>query len=166
MTSGNQRYTSEPGDAPVSPQADLGPAVIDFLRETPDVVLFCRDRSGVPIGYPMRTVAVLPGRLLFTTYRKSAKVRNLERDPRTSVLAARWSESDVRWVHVAGIAEIMAPSEDELDVLFGKRDGGTNDPRVPAGMSGYVRQRIRDGKRVVVAIGAMSAAGIMASTAP
>jgi len=164
--SGNPLRSSNPGDAPASQPAGLEPAVVDFLRETPDVVLFCRDRSGAPIGYPMRTVAVLPDRLCFTTYRKSAKVRNLERDPRTAVLASRWSDADVRWVHVAGIAEIMAPSEDDLDALFGKEDAGTRDPRVPAGMSGHVRQRLREGKRIVVAVGNLSAAGIKASKAP
>jgi hypothetical protein len=60
----------------------------------------------------------------------------------------------------------MVPSDDDLDVLFGRQDGGTRDPRVPAGMSGYVRQRIREGKRVVVAIGGVSATGIKASKAP
>src|ERR1700722_9269275 len=59
-----------------------------FLEDCRDVVLFCRDKSGSPMGYPMRTVRCHDSGLTFTTYRKSAKVPNIERDPGVGVLAA------------------------------------------------------------------------------
>jgi hypothetical protein len=101
-TAGVSRLADErPQAATVSPE----PPDLTFFDAVRDVVLFCRDTTGRPIGYPMRTTACEPEALVFTTYRKSAKVRHIERDP-----------------------------------------------RVPEGMTDFVKQRLREGKRVFVRV--------------
>jgi hypothetical protein len=145
---------------------DTGPDVdvIRHLEANRDVVLFCRDALGRPVGYPMRTVAVSPTALTFTTYRKSAKVRNVERDPRVCVFAARRADGHERWVSVGGRARIVAPSEEQIQGLFGDAAEGADANgirRVPAGMNGFVQQRLREGKRVLIEVGALRASGIV-----
>jgi hypothetical protein len=138
--------------ASIAPHEHLALAFFDAVR---DVVLFCRDEAGKPIGYPMRTVACEPGALIYTTYRKSAKVRHLERDPRVCVLATRWDGGVLRWQSVEGRARVIVPSHEEIDRVMGTphRSGGRGtEPRVPDGMGDFVKLRLREGKRVFVCV--------------
>jgi hypothetical protein len=152
---------------PWSPAAPGEPAPtgsdLEFLDVVRDVVLFCRDASGRPIGYPMRTVACERTALVFTTYRKSAKVRHMERDPRVCVLASRVDGSSVRWVSMEGVASIVVPSDGEIERAMGgsgpPAPGGPAEPRVPAGMGDFVKQRLREGKRVLVRVEHLTTAG-------
>jgi Pyridoxamine 5'-phosphate oxidase len=133
-----------------------------LLDSNRDVVLFCRDATGSPVGYPMRTVEVTPATLTFTTYRKSAKVRNIERDGRVCVFAARRADGWERWASIGGRARIVTPSEAQIERLFGDGAQAGPDPgRVPAGMSDFVQQRLRDGKRVLIEVEDLTSAGIL-----
>lgn len=139
----------------------------DFLASERGVVLYCRDSAGHPIGYPMQTVACSDQAMTFTTYRKSAKVHHLERDPRVCVLAAHHrADHTVRWASVTGRAHIVAPSETEIEATFAIRQvppssappGAT--PRVPPGMSEFVKQRLREGKRVLILVDHLETSGL------
>jgi len=152
------------------PMRPVDGAQIEFLRHLPDVVLFCRDVTGSPIGYPMRTVAVTDAAIVFTTYRKSPKVAHLERDPRACVLATEWPRCPadpgvaagwaVRWLSVSGRARVVTPTGDQIREVFG--DGGRPDgeTRVPAGMADHVQDRLRDGKRVLVYVECLRSVGM------
>ena len=145
-------------------------AQIDFLREVRDVVLFCRDATGFPIGYPMRTVAATDAAIVFTTYRKSPKVAHLERDPRVCVLATEWPGSPedpdvaagppLRWLSVSGEARVVAPTDEQIRSVFGGGASRDGEARVPVGMADHVQDRLRDGKRVLVFVEGLSSAGL------
>lgn len=139
--------------------------LLAFLDVCRDVVLFCRDRAGNPIGYPMRTVACGSSGLTFTTYRKTAKVRNIEQDPRVCVFAAERERKAVRWVSVTGTARVVAPSEPEIQRAFGAGEGDGSG-RVPEGMGELVKQRLRDGKRILLQVEHLRAPGIRSGLLP
>jgi hypothetical protein len=141
------------GPPPERPDAE----VLAFLEQFRDVVLFCRDAAGRPVGYPMRTMAGASPPVTFTTYRKSAKVRHIERDPRVTIFAADHGPGEVRWVSVAGRARIVAPSEERLRGLF---EAPAHEARVPAGMGEFVKQRLRDGKRILIEVDALEASAV------
>lgn len=131
-------------------RSDAAPTfATQFIAAHRDVVLFCRDAGGAPIGYPMRCTSVSGSAVHFTTYRKSAKVRHLERDPAVHLLCSvATGEDSVEWVDASGTVTIWSPAGAELDrLLSGPRDG-----RVPAGMLDHVRGRLLDGKRVMLTV--------------
>jgi uncharacterized pyridoxamine 5'-phosphate oxidase family protein len=124
--------------------------VARHLDEHADIVIFCRDSAGKPIGYPTRIAARRGEELLFSTYAKSAKVRHLNADPRVALLSMRPEGDDtVRWVRMTGRSEIWAPNEAEVDELFGT---GGHESRVPDTVGALVRQRTLEGKRVMVRV--------------
>jgi Pyridoxamine 5'-phosphate oxidase len=145
------------------PAEPLSSEVLAFLDVHRDVVLFCRDKSERPIGYPMRTVACHDSGVTFTTYRKSAKVRNIERDPRVCVVATDRDGTSVRWVSVSGTARVVAPSDAEIEDIFGTAGTGDGaEGRVPGGMGEFVKERLRDGKRILIEVEYLEASAVQA----
>jgi PPOX class probable F420-dependent enzyme len=69
-----------------------------------------------PDGWPDLVTlfhAVLDGRLVFWTYAKSQKIRNLERDPRLTCLVEAGEEyAELRGVQITGTAHIVRESAD------------------------------------------------------
>jgi hypothetical protein len=123
-----------------------------YFDDHPEVALFGRDAAGHPIGYPMRVAAIDGSRVHFTTYRKSAKVAHFERDPRASVLAYEVQGDElVSWVAVTGTAVIWSPTEEELEAALPGMGDGTREARVP-GMAEHVRNRILEGKRILLTV--------------
>jgi hypothetical protein len=110
----------------------------------------------------MRLVAVDSDALTFTTYRKSAKVRNLERDLRVCVFAVHSAGGHEHWVSVEGQARVFSPGEDQIERLFGGHQVVSDDAegRVPDSMRGFVARRLRDGKRVLVEVIGLRCKGI------
>ena len=138
----------------------LTPPVAALLSATRDVVLFCRDSGGAPIGYPMRTLATHHDAVVFTTYAKSAKIRHLRRDPKACVLVTSSTSEGIVWASISGLARVVHPEPAELDELF---DDSSNDERVPMWMAGSVRQRLAEGKRVLLEITSLRCGGIEAA---
>ena len=68
-------------DEPVQLPVD----VADFLAAHTRAFLLTRRRDGAPTIHPM-TGFFADGRVVFNTYRKSAKTRNVERDARAAVV--------------------------------------------------------------------------------
>lgn len=127
--------------------------VAELLDRQRDVTLFMRDANGCPIGYPM-TIFARPSHnaeIVFSTYRKSAKMRHLERDGRVVVLAMRAVGDAVQWVSLAGHATVWSPTASELDGLP-RTMSATHEARVPEGLTGRVRDRLLSGKRVLIRI--------------
>jgi hypothetical protein len=155
----------------------LDQLTVEFANSFRDVVIFCRDGAGVPIGYPMRTVACGESVLLYTTYRKSAKVSHMERDPRVCVLVADTpapGQRAVRWVSIAGTVRIVTPSEDEIRESFaaGRRgpsieegESEEGESRVPAGIGALVQERLRGGKRVLLLVEDLQSTGLRSGIA-
>ncbi|MGH7896928.1 MAG: pyridoxamine 5'-phosphate oxidase family protein [Candidatus Binatia bacterium] len=126
----------------------------EFLREHPRAFLLSLRRDGSPTGHPM-TAIFWRGALYFNTYRKSAKVRNLERDPRVSCLVTTADDDpEPRGVVLDGTAEILAG---EASASFSARDSaGANrlpgEKDIAEGLLSRIGDRLRSGKRVLVKI--------------
>jgi PPOX class probable F420-dependent enzyme len=68
-------------------QIAMTPAEIDaYLREQRRIILITIGPDGMPHPMPMNYGVDEAGRVVFSTFRKSQKVRNVERDPRASLL--------------------------------------------------------------------------------
>lgn len=98
----------------------MSPAeVAEFLREARTVILATIGPDGVPDPVPMWFV--IEGEVLWMrTYAKSQKVRNIERDPRVSILVedgGRYVE--LRGVQASGPVELSRDVDRICDVFVG-----------------------------------------------
>ena len=78
----------------------------DFVRPRHRGVLLARKRDGSPQASLVTTGLDDEGRLVVSSYPERAKVRNLRRDPRASVVVQS-DEFDGEWVQVDGTAEVL-----------------------------------------------------------
>jgi PPOX class probable F420-dependent enzyme len=68
-------------------QIEMNPEEVDaYLREQRRIILITIAPDGMPHPMPMNYGVDAEGRVIFSTFRKSQKVRNVERDPRASLL--------------------------------------------------------------------------------
>lgn len=68
-------------------QIAMTPAELDaYLREQRRIILITIGKDGMPHPAPMNYGVDDQGRVIFSTFRKSQKVKNVERDPRASLL--------------------------------------------------------------------------------
>jgi PPOX class probable F420-dependent enzyme len=125
-----------------------------FLGAARTIILVSNGANGFPHPMPM-WFAVEPDRTVrMATYKASQKVRNLERDPRVSLLVESGTEySELRGVVLYGNAELLHDYELACDTMI--RAGG--DPRgLPEDPE--ARQKALDGmrkmagKRVVIRV--------------
>jgi PPOX class probable F420-dependent enzyme len=103
--------------------------------------------DGGPTAHPMGLIP-RDGRIYFNTYRKSAKVRNIERDPRACCLAASPDDDpDFAAVAVSGRAGVV-PAEAVPESLL---TGGSSSAMGAEDLE-RVRARLRTGKRVYLEV--------------
>ena len=132
----------------------LPPEAEEFLRANARAFLLTLRRDGSPTGHPM-TAIVRDGVVYFNTYRKSSKVRNIERDPRVCCLVTTADDDgDARGVVIDGTAEIVAA--ETLDSLASNVNTGAaripEERGVSEGTLSRIGDRLRSGKRVLVRI--------------
>ena len=116
--------------------------VAAFLGRHTRVFLLSRRRDGSPTIHPM-TGFWADGRVTMSTYRKSAKGRNVERDPRAACLVVNgYGKDDVQGVLVRGRGSLrqatmeVAPSSESTA------------PKVSESVTSRVAERMASGKRV------------------
>jgi PPOX class probable F420-dependent enzyme len=80
--------------------------LLDFIRPRHNMILIARRGDGSPQASPVSGGVDADGRIVVSTYPERAKVRNLRRDPRCSVLVLS-DEFGGAWVQVDGIAEVL-----------------------------------------------------------
>lgn len=79
-----------------------------FLQGARTMILCSLDRSGAPHPMPMWFGIEDDGAIVMTTFAKSQKVRNLERDPRVSLLVEDGEQyAELRGVVIYGRAELL-----------------------------------------------------------
>lgn len=130
-------------------EVPISPDVVDFVRSNSRSFLLTRRASGAPTGHPMTLRVTADGDLLFNTYRASAKVRNLVRDPRVSCLVTTLpGDADPRWALLTGTAELLGQDEgvEAWSASMGGPAVAVRSPEVGA----TVQARLDDGRRVVV----------------
>jgi len=145
----------------VTDPAGVAPEAMAFVRANSRSFLLTRRASGAPTGHPMTLRVGADGALLFNTYRASAKVRNLRRDPRVSCLVTTPAGDPApRWVLVTGTAELL---ERAAGAEAWRASIGGPAVRVgPAEVGATVQARLADGRRVVVALHPTGASGPVA----
>jgi hypothetical protein len=116
--------------------------VAAFLARHTRAYLLTRRRDGAPTIHPM-TGFFADGRVTMTTYRKSAKVRNVERDARAACLVVNgYGKDDVRAALVRGRgslrqAAMTAPPSSQSEA-----------PKVSGSVTARVAERMASGKRI------------------
>ncbi len=132
----------------------LGPEEDAFLRSHTRTFLLVSRGDGSPTAYPMVGLYA-DGVLEFSTYRKSAKVLRMERDPAVACLVtAKDGDPERRVLLVRGTAEVR-PVGADLDRAPGVRAaaGATPDQmRVPEEIAARSAARMASGKRCVVRV--------------
>ena len=103
--------------------------------------------------------------MYFNTYRKSLKVRNLERDPRVSCLVTTSDESsDFAAVEIGGTAAIVAVDQLPESLLSRHTSVISDDPTNE--QVRYARERMASGRRVYVQVSPHSARWCASASAP
>ncbi len=93
--------------------------VRDFLRGTRTLTIVSNGGGGYPHPMPMWFALDDDGTVRMTTFRKSQKVRNIERDPRVTLMAEAGEQyAELRGVVAYGKAELVSDPEVILDTLM------------------------------------------------
>jgi PPOX class probable F420-dependent enzyme len=126
-----------------------GQLVDPFLRTHGRAFLVTRRADGAPTVHPMGLI-YREGTIFFNTYRRSAKVRNLQRDQRVSCLVASADDDpEFAAINVRGRAEVVDGSALPDSLLAGLPAGG---PVMSEADLQRSRDRVTSGKRVYVRI--------------
>lgn len=80
--------------------------LLDFVRPRHRMILTTRRADGAPQSSPVTGGLDEAGRLVISSYPERAKVHNLRRDPRASVLVLSDDFGDA-WVQLDGTAEVL-----------------------------------------------------------
>ena len=90
----------------------------DYLTAEHTIILNTLDRGGYPHAVAMWYVLDTDGLVAMTTFRKSQKVLNVQRDPRCSLLVETGrTYPTLKGLLIRGRAEIVDHVENTLDVL-------------------------------------------------
>ena len=104
--------------------------VRDFVRSSKTIIINSIESEGYPHPMPMWFAVDDDGTVRMTTFRKSQKVRNIERDPRVSLLVEDGEEyAELRGVVFYGKAEIVDNLEAVTQTLLAI--GGQEMPKDP-----------------------------------
>jgi len=130
----------------------------EFLASHPQVFLVVRRPDDTPMGYPM-VGRWADGALEFSTYRKSAKVRHVEADPRVCCLCVpRDSELEHRVLAAWGRGFIEMAGRDRWRAAIEGRETAPAGIAVPDSVRAKVADRLATSKRVVLRVELESAA--------
>jgi PPOX class probable F420-dependent enzyme len=89
-----------------------------FLASAQTIIICSLDPHGYPHPMPMWFGVEDDGAVVMTTFTKSQKIRNVERDPRVSLLVESGTVySELRGVVIYGKAELVRDKEQVLDIL-------------------------------------------------
>jgi len=120
--------------------------VAAFLERQTRLFLLTRRRDGGPTIHPM-TGFFADGRVAMSTYRKSVKARNVERDARVACLVVDgYGKDEVRAVLVRGRGRL------ETATLAARPTSSPAAPKVSDTITDRVADRMASGKRVLLAI--------------
>jgi len=100
--------------------------VRDYLKEQGRIILVTNGANGLPHPMPMNYGVDAEGRVVMTTFAKAQKVKNVDRDPRASLLVESGDGySDLRSVLMYCDVEIVTGAEAVAETM-GLIQGGTS----------------------------------------
>ena len=131
--------SDDPTGIPVPPEVEA------FLKAHTRTFILTVRKDGSPTGHPM-TGWYDEGRMRVTTYRRSHKTRNAQRDERTSwvILNGYDSNDDARAVQFKGVNRVVNATE--MPTHAGERQG------TKTGLSSRTEDRLKSGKRIVIEV--------------
>ncbi len=89
-----------------------------FLAESQTIIINTIGKDGVPHPMPMWYAVEDDGAIVMSTFTKSQKIKNLQRDPRCSLLVEDGEEyAKLRGVVIYGEAELVRDDEQVADML-------------------------------------------------
>jgi PPOX class probable F420-dependent enzyme len=118
-----------------------------FLAASKTMIICSINASGVPHPMPMWYGVEPDGAIVMTTFTKSQKIKNLERDPRVSLLVEAGEEyAELQGVVIYGDAELVPATDQVVEILLTvtKRSGAVgqgNDDAVRAGVRATASKR-------------------------
>ena len=113
-----------------------------FLAASKTIILTSNGPGGYPHPMPMWFVLGDDGTLSITTYKVSQKVKNIQRDPRVSVLAESGTEySELKGVVLYGHAEIIDDLDTVIDTLIAA-SGQRNEEGIRAALTKNASKRV------------------------
>ena len=122
-----------------------------YLESNKTIIINSNGPGGFPHPMPMWFVLEPDGCVRMTTYRSSQKVKNIQRDPRVSLLAESGTEySELRGAVLYANAEIIDDLETVIDTLVEASGMGGAEPDQLAKMRDAMKDRAS--KRVVIRI--------------
>jgi len=120
-----------------------------YLQGHSRIILVTNGPDGLPHPVPMNYGLDEEGRILITSFRKSQKVRNLERDPRAALLVeSGGTYAELKSVIAYADAEIVGEPEEVARLMGSIRAEGQLSGSISGTMSDQVRASIA--KRVVL----------------
>lgn len=115
----------------------------DFLDERKTVILVSNGRDGFPHAMPMWFSVADDGAICMTTFGKSQKVKNLQRDPRCTLLVESGEEySELKGVSMQGKAEVIEDIEQIVDTLIAAAGQDVSDASVREAMKRSAAKRV------------------------
>ena len=119
-----------------------------FVAEQRSLQVATISRDGTP-HLSTLWFAVIDGAIAFETFTKSQKVKNLERDPRITVLLEDGDVYDqLRGVTISGIAELRSDPADVLPIALAV--GRRNESGIPGGLLEETSTRVASKRTAVV----------------
>ena len=93
--------------------------IVSFLKAAKTIILVSNGKDGFSHPMPMWFCVDDDGTICMTTFTKSQKVKNLERDPRTSLLVESGiAYEDLKGVVIQSRAEIIRDENTTAEVMF------------------------------------------------
>jgi PPOX class probable F420-dependent enzyme len=120
-----------------------------FIDGSQTIILNSIGKDGVPHPMPMWFGREEDGAIVMSTFTKSQKIRNLERDPRVSLLVESGTAySELRGVVLYGSAELVRDVDAVVEILVrvNRRsipagDGGPDDDAIRSAVRGTAPKR-------------------------
>lgn len=91
----------------------------EFLVNAHTIIISSIGKDGVPHPMPMWFGVEDDGAIVMSTFTKSQKIKNLERDPRVSLLVEDGEEyAELRGVVLYGTAELVPDDDEVVEILM------------------------------------------------
>ena len=101
----------------------------DFLAKSQTIIITSINKDGTPHPMPMWYGVEPDGSIVMTTFTKSQKIRNLERDPRVALLVEDGTDyAELRGAVIYGKADLIRDTDQVVEILACVSTKALDDP--------------------------------------
>ena len=102
----------------------------NYLARSQTIIIISINKDGAPHPMPMWYAVEPDGAIAMTTFTKSQKVRNIERDPRVTLLVEDGDfYGELRGAVIYGVAELIRDRDRILEIIDRVGEKSLADPR-------------------------------------